>query len=61
MKSEITLQELTTRLQTLCHDGFSQSSVQLVVEGFGTISPEEIELLIKSDVMKDGFIKVRLG
>lgn len=60
MKSEITLQELTTRLQTLCHDGYSMAKIEFLVEGYGTVYPEELELLIKSDVMKDGFIKVGL-
>lgn len=56
----MTLQELTTRLQTLCHDGFSQHDIVFLLKGFGTVKPEELELIIKSEVMKDGFIKVGL-
>ena len=55
------LSELTARLQTLCHDGYSQHDVEFILEGYGTVNPEELELIMKSEVMKDGYIKVKLG
>ena len=62
MKEKVlTLQELVTRLQTLCHDGFAQHEVTFWTFDTGVIFPEEIELHIKSDAMINGYIPVKLG
>lgn len=57
----MTLQELTTRLQSLCHDGYSQNEVLFLLDGFGIIEPRELQLLFKSDVVQTGFINVNIG
>ena len=59
----MTLQELTTRLQTLCHDGYSQKEVLIDINGYGVhLAPvEQVELKFKSSVMADGFISVKMG
>ena len=59
----MTLQELTTRLQTLCHDGYSQKEVLIDINGFGVhLAPiEQIRFRLESSVCADGFISVEMG
>lgn len=57
----MTLQELTTRLQTLCHDGWSMHEIDFWTKSEGVIFPEELELRIDSDATKTGYISVKLG
>lgn len=45
------LQELTMRLQTLCHDGYSQNEI---------LSIDKNEIILESSVTKDGVIKVKM-
>ena len=60
---KMTLQELTTRLQTLCYDGYAQKEVLIDISGYGVhLAPvEDIKLCFKSSVMEDGFISVTMG
>ena len=59
----MTLQELTTRLQTLCHDGYSQKEVLIDINGYGVhLAPvEQVEFKFQSSVMSDGFVSVKMG
>lgn len=55
----MTLGELSTRLQTLCHDGYSLHEVKFYYNG-EIKEPKELELIFNSEVTKDGFISVKL-
>ena len=59
----MTLQELTTRLQTLCHDGYSQKEVLVDINGYGVhLAPiEQIRFRLESSVVAGGFISVEMG
>ncbi len=59
----MTLQEFTTRLQSLCHDGYSQHEIFIDVDGAGThlASIEDVKFCVKSDATKNGFINVKMG
>lgn len=59
----MTLQELTTRLQMLCHDGYSQNEVLIDINGYGVhLAPvESVKFRFKSSAMKDGFVSVTMG
>ncbi len=59
----MTLQELTTRLQTLCHVGYSQKEVLIDINGYGVhLAPiEQIKFKLKSSAVSDGFISVEMG
>jgi hypothetical protein len=59
----MTLQELTTRLQTLCHDGYSQKEVLIDINGYGVhLAPiEQVEFKFQSSAMSDGFVSVKMG
>lgn len=59
----MTLQELTTRLQTLCHDGYAQKEVLIDINGYGVhLAPvEEVKFRFESSAMQDGFISVTMG
>ena len=59
-ESKINLKEFTTRLQSLCHDGFALSNFTVVTES-GEFIPENIVFKVHSENVKDGFITVRLG
>lgn len=56
----MTLQELTTRLQTLCHDGWALSEIGFIASNEGLIHPKELILCIKSEVNKNGYVEVKL-
>jgi hypothetical protein len=60
-KKGMTLQELTTRLQSLCHDGYSQEEILFFTRDLGLLFPEEVELRFRSAATKDGYITVKLG
>ena len=54
------LREVTTRFQSLCHEGYSDR--QLYVDINGTKIPvEDVIFDFKSDVMSNGFIALKLG
>lgn len=57
------LQELTSRLQALCHDGYAQKEVLIDLNGYGVhLAPvEEIKFRFESSVMEDGYISVTMG
>ena len=54
----LTLQELTTRLQVLCHDGFSQYEISFRQKELGPIPLNELELHLKSNTLKDIYVKL---
>ena len=54
------LREVTTRFQTLCHDGYSEH--QVYAEYNGKIIPiEKLKIDFKSDAVKDGYIRVKIN
>lgn len=57
----MTLQELTTRLQTLCHNGYSLHEIEFWNKDTGILFPDEIRLRIETDSTKEGYIQVKLG
>ena len=59
----MTLQELTTRLQTLCHDGYAQKKVLIDINGYGVhlATVEEVKFRFESSAMQDGYISVTMG
>lgn len=59
----MTLQELTTRMQTLCHDGYAQKEVLIDSNGYGVhLAPvEEVKFRFESSAMQDGYISVTMG
>lgn len=54
----LTLQELTTRVQALCHDGYSQYEISFQTKESGLIPLDELELHLKSNVLKDIYVKL---
>lgn len=58
---KLTLQEFTTRLQVLCHDGYSQNELFIRFPGSELKPVSEIEFYFKSDeVMNyEGVIPVK--
>lgn len=65
MKKEkgMTLQELTTRLQELCHQGYSQHKVFVDINGYGVHLAEinDVKFKLISSVTEDGYITVNMG
>lgn len=47
--NDLTLKELTNKLQELCHEGFAMSEVIVDIEGFSTAIIEKIEVVKESD------------
>ena len=45
------LGELVARLQELAHEGWAET---------GILFPEEVEIRLDSDAMKNGYVKVKL-
>lgn len=62
-KKGMTLQELTTRLQELCHQGYSENLVFIDINGFGVhlAEIEDVKFKLKSSVTEDGYITVNMG
>lgn len=65
MKKEkgMTLQELTTRLQEFCHQGYSQHKVFVDINGYGVHLAEinDVKFKLNSSVTEDGYITVNMG
>lgn len=57
-KKKLTLQEITTRLQVLCHDGYSQNELFVRFPGCVLIPFSEIELYFKNEEVLSGLIPV---
>ena len=59
----MTLQELTSRLQTLCHDGWAQNEAQFLTGNMGDkikFDAKDVELILKSEAAADGVIRIKL-
>ncbi len=58
---KLTLQEFTTRLQVLCHDGYSQKELFVRFPGCALKPVSEIEFYFKSDevINYEGLIPVK--
>lgn len=58
----MTLQELTTRLQALCHDGWSLNEVEFLICGeLSRFEAGDVKLILKSESAAGGEICVKLG
>ncbi len=55
------LGELVARLQELAHEGWAETEVSFWTEGTGILFPEEVEIWLDSDAMKNGYVKVKLN
>lgn len=51
------LSELTGKLQSLCHDGYSLSEVKFSISG-KEYTPSEMTMIFYSDVVQDGKVKI---
>ena len=61
INKKLTLQDFVTRLQVLCHDGYSQEELFIMFPGCELKNVSEAQFFFKSEAVVSGVIPIRFN